>query len=146
MKFWSGVANVFKAIGRFFVDFTVELPKIVHAGDVALANVPSIVTDLGNLLNAVAKLAAVSVADAKPIITALVTLGTSIFAALSQGLENVGADIGVVNASKNLIGTIQADYSSFANFSSALNAVVQTYDNTAAAIEKALKAVEQAVK
>lgn len=145
MGFWSKTEAVFKAIGSFFADMTVELPKIIHAGNVAAAQVPTIVADIGKLLNAVNKLVNLAVTDAKPIIAGLVSLGESVFTAIGAGLTNIQDDEQVVIQTENLITQIKNDYPAFANFTSALNEVVETYDEVAASIKTAVAAVEQAV-
>ena len=144
MTFWSGVGKGFKAIGHFFVDFVVKLPTIINAGEVAVAQVPTLVTDIGTLLNAVKNLVSIAVSDAKPIIAALVSLGEAIFAAVAAGLTNVAADENVVVQTGSLVTAIKNDYPAFANFASALNDLVTAYDNVADKIRTALAAVEKA--
>lgn len=146
MSFWTKLGTGFKAIGHFIADFTVELPKIVSAGNAAIAQVPTLVTDVGALLNAVNKLVTMAVTDAKPIIASLVSLGTAIFGAVASGLTNIADDENVVVQTQGLIAAIKADYPAFASLTSALDGVVTAYDNTAAGIKAAVQAVEASVE
>jgi len=144
MSFWSKVATPFKWIGKIIVDATVELPKLITAGEVAAAQVPTLVTDTGIVLNDVEAVAVDALGNAEPAFTALEEFAVAAESAASAGLTNLSEDEAAMAAAQAFYTALKN--SKFSTTLTAFKQMVTDWDDLKGKIKSASDAVVAAAE
>ena len=144
MSFWSKIASPFEWLGKLFADATVDLPKIITDSEIAAKEVPTLLADIGTVLNDLEPVAAAAIADGEPVWTTLEALALKAEAAVAAAGENVEADAEALAQFQAFWAALKT--TKFSTTTTAIKKLVVDYDTLKGSIQTAVVAVETAIE